>query len=168
MSETQKYFETRTELTLEEYKRFDTWMHKNLTGMNRIFTIAKIVLIALCIVLAVFSWNKGDVVRTVGELVLAVLIFPVFALVHTISAQRTYQMIHKQQDGAVQVYRLYTDHIEQVRAQGNTQIAYDKLYRIAETKTNFYLMLSKMQGIILVKKNCDEQTIAFLHTLVQQ
>lgn len=168
MSDTPTYFETRTELTLEEYKRFDKWMHKNLTGMNRIFMVAKIILIALCLILAVFSWNKGDVVRTVGELVLAVLIFPVFALVHTISAQRTYQMIQKQQDGAAQVYRLYSDHIEQMRAQGNTQIAYNKLYKIAETETNFYLMLSKMQGVILVKKNCDEQTIAFLHTLVQK
>lgn len=55
MSDAQTYFETRTELTLEEYKRFDKWMHKNLTGMNRIFTIAKIILIALCIVLAIFS-----------------------------------------------------------------------------------------------------------------
>lgn len=96
MSDTQTYFETRTELTLEEYKRFDKWMHKNLTGMNRIFTIAKIILIALCIVLAVFSWKNGDMIRTIGELILAVLIFPVFSLVHTISAQRTYQMIHKQ------------------------------------------------------------------------
>lgn len=101
MPDTQTYFETRTELTLEEYKRFDKWMHKNLTGMNRIFTIAKIILIALCIVLAVFSWKNGDMIRTIGELILAVLIFPVFSLVHTISAQRTYQMIHKQQDGAV-------------------------------------------------------------------
>ena len=115
MSDTQTYFETRTELTLEEYKRFDKWMHKNLTGMNRIFTIAKIILIALCIVLAVFSWKNGDMIRTIGELILAVLIFPVFSLVHTISAQRTYQMIHKQQDGAVQIYRLYPDHMEQVR-----------------------------------------------------
>ena len=163
MSDTQTYFETRTELTLEEYKRFDKWMHKNLTGMNRIFTIAKIILIALCIVLAVFSWKN-----TIGELILAVLIFPVFSLVHTISAQRTYQMIHKQQDGAVQIYRLYPDHMEQVRKQGNTQIAYDKLYRVAETDTNFYLMLSKMQGVILVKTNCDDKTIAFLHTLVQK
>lgn len=77
-------------------------------------------------------------------------------------------MIHKQQDGAVQIYRLYPDHMEQVRKQGNTQIAYDKLYRVAETDTNFYLMLSKMQGVILVKTNCDDKTIAFLHTLVQK
>lgn len=168
MPDAQTYFETRTELTLEEYKRFDKWMHKNLTSMNRIFTIAKIILIALCIVLAVFSWKNGDMIRTIGELILAVLIFPVFSLVHTISAQRTYQMIHKQQDGAVQMYRLYPDHMEQVRKQGNTQIAYDKLYRVAETDTNFYLMLSKMQGVILVKTNCDDKTIAFLHTLAQQ
>ena len=48
---------------------------------------------------------------------------------------------------------------------GFTTIPYDKLYRVVETPTNFYLMIARNQGMVIVKENCSAELIAFLQKL---
>ncbi len=46
-----------------------------------------------------------------------------------------------------------------------SRIEYAKLYKIIETKTNFYLMIAKNQGYLLVKENLPEGLADFLKAL---
>ena len=43
-----------------------------------------------------------------------------------------------------------------------SQYRYCQLYKIKETKTNFYLMTSRQQFIIIIKKNCSPELLEFL------
>ena len=47
----------------------------------------------------------------------------------------------------------------------STAIRYEDLFEILESKTNFYLMLAKNQGAIIVKQNCSEELIEFIKNL---
>lgn len=53
----------------------------------------------------------------------------------------------------------------QEKCSGILQVQYRQIYRIVETKTNFYIMLSRNQGIIIVKANCLPELIGFLTQL---
>ena len=46
-----------------------------------------------------------------------------------------------------------------------TTLKYSQIFRILETKTNFYLLTAENQGTIIVKKNCSPALIAFLKEL---
>ncbi len=63
----------------------------------------------------------------------------------------------------VTVFRFYEDRLESASDRGNSFVRYDELYRILETKTNFYLFISKGQALNVIKANCSEELIAFLH-----
>ena len=62
----------------------------------------------------------------------------------------------------------YADHLEKMSASSKIQVAYDRIYKVKETQTHFYLMVSQNQGIIIVKENCLPDLIDFLGTLKNQ
>ena len=65
----------------------------------------------------------------------------------------------------VLTYSFYPDHVETNNTLGFTTIPYDKLYRVVETPTNFYLLIARNQGMVIVKENCSAELIAFLQKL---
>ena len=48
---------------------------------------------------------------------------------------------------------------------GDNKYLYEELYKIIETPTNFYLMLSPQHGSIVIKENCSEELLMFLDRL---
>ena len=50
-------------------------------------------------------------------------------------------------------------------AEEGETLSYDKIYKIYETKTNFYIMLSSNMGINIIKANCSDELIEFLSAL---
>lgn len=48
-------------------------------------------------------------------------------------------------------FRFYDDHFESITKSDSTQIDYDKIRRIIETKKNIYIMYSANQGIMMQK-----------------
>ena len=59
----------------------------------------------------------------------------------------------------------YEDYMEQVSVLGSTRIYYREIYKVLETATNFYLMIGRGAGSIIVKENCSEALIRFLQNL---
>ena len=45
---------------------------------------------------------------------------------------------------------------------GNIKVEYTKLYKVLETKENFYLLIGRNQGIIIEKRNCSDKLIQFI------
>ncbi len=48
---------------------------------------------------------------------------------------------------------------------GQSIINYDSIYKIIETKTHFYIMLSAVKGHIVVKDNCSKELIDFIRKI---
>ena len=58
-----------------------------------------------------------------------------------------------------------SDRIANLREEALVKREYEKLYKIIETETNFYLMISKTQGFVLVKNNMPEGLVEFIKTI---
>jgi len=69
------------------------------------------------------------------------------------------------------IYEFYADYFQLKRKgfesdNGRTSSwIYDDIFKIIETETNFYMMVSKGSGLIIVKKNCTQELLEFLQRL---
>ena len=64
-----------------------------------------------------------------------------------------------------QTIEFYEKHFVAKSDKSETTIEYDKLYKVIENKTNFYLMIADNQGYIVSKANCSEELIDFIIAL---
>lgn len=62
-------------------------------------------------------------------------------------------------------YDFYNTYFIENDDNGETKLEYKKLYKIIETKTNFYLMISKNQGFLLNKSNFPKGLDDFLRNI---
>ena len=67
--------------------------------------------------------------------------------------------------GAVISCDFFEDHLEQAGKQSVNRVNYSDIYNIIETKTHFYIMLAKNQGIIVKKSNCPDGLADFIKGL---
>ena len=72
---------------------------------------------------------------------------------------------NKALQNAVAEFEFYDTHFTETNIYGGATLEYSKLYKIIETKTNFYLMIAKNQGYILCKKNFPEGLDEFLRSI---
>ena len=64
--------------------------------------------------------------------------------------------------GTVTYSRFYEDHFETTSSIGISRFQYEDIFRILETRTNFYILVAKNQGIIIVKAGCEPGLIDLL------
>ena len=62
-------------------------------------------------------------------------------------------------------YDFYENHFVKISSAGSEKIDYNRLLKIVETKTNFYLMIALNQGYMLKKADMPEGLDAFLRNL---
>lgn len=61
------------------------------------------------------------------------------------------------------VYKFYPKHIKiEKEGSGDNHLNYNDIFKIIETRTNFYVMLSRNSGLIIIKENCSSDLIAFI------
>lgn len=146
-------YQTNVRITYEEYKKFGLAIQNK---MNHLPFSLLVIAVLMCL-LAYLSSNIG--------FVFAAIAVPIaFCFFYARTIKRTYESNKSMQD-LNSSYLFYGDHLEQVNEMGRSVIEYSKLYRVLETKTNFYLMIAKNQGCIILKENCSEELVSFLRTL---
>ncbi len=64
-------------------------------------------------------------------------------------------------------FRFYDDHFESITKNGSSNIDYDKIHRIIETKKNIYIMYSDNQGIMM-QKPVPDGFVDFLHQVAPE
>ena len=145
-------YKTKTVNTFEEYKRFSRIL---------LYKKRRIIIYTL---LAIFL--------ILDSIVLENPIFMIFAIVypillwslHNTQVKKVFKT-NKALKNAEVTFEFYDTHFIETNEYGNTKLEYTKLYKIIETKTNFYLMLAKNQGFILVKENFPEGLEEFLRNI---
>ena len=149
-------FQTETVLDFSETLRFHFILSRKSMA---------IFYIALIVVWIQDSISKGAVSRPFLFLLLLVLVLNIllFFFLWYLKQKNDYQKDRNQNSKIV--FRFFEEHFEKKSPIGTSTIYYDKLYKVIETKTNFYLMISPNQGDIIQKENCTEQLIEFLHKL---
>ena len=145
-------YKTKTINTFEEYKRF-----------SRVLMYKKrsIIIYAL---LAAFLILDGIVLDNMIFIVFAVVYPFVIWLLHNMQVKKVFETNKALQNAEVN-FEFYNDYFTETNEYGNTKLEYNKLHKIIETKTNFYLMIAKNQGFILVKENFSEGLEEFLRNI---
>ena len=145
-------YKTSTTNTFEEYKRF-----------SRVLMYKKrsIIIYAL---LAVFLIFDSIVLDNPMFMIFAVVYTILIWLLHNMQVKKVFKTNKTLQNAEVN-FEFYDDYFVETNAYGTTTLEYTKLHKIIETKTNFYFMLAKNQGFILVKKNFPEGLDKFLRNL---
>lgn len=129
--------------TYEEYKKF-----------NRAVMLKKRTLIAT--IIAVLLILIGGILLESLFLILFAIIYPIiFVLLMNVGVKRVYNSNKILQDLDVN-FEFYDDCFVVKHEAGEAKIPYDKLNEIIETKTNFYLMIAKNQGYMVLKENMPE------------
>lgn len=151
---------TETVCTFDEYRRFNRTVRNKAQGGIWI----KIALIAICII-AAFLVSNLETKR--GLFLGAILVIPVFMLSEYMVDKRAYKKTEDQNMQKVKMF-FYPDFLR-MEAEGSdkgaTNVSYNKFYGIIETPKNFYILFTKNQGTIVIKENCDEELIQFIHNL---
>ena len=151
MPETTPLFQTQTTYTFAEYRRYSRALQNKV--MHRPLVIA--VMMACLVLLALLSDDNS---MRVAFLIVAVLTPLIFSLIGSRMEKKAYYANTAMQD-IVLAYSFYPDHVETNNTLGFTTI------RVVETPTNFYLMIARNQGMVIVKENCSAELIAFLQKL---
>ena len=148
---------TTVKFTYEEYKRF------SLTIMKKALTKSAIGLLILLLFAAIlFGMNNSKL----SALLCAFVVLYTFMLVFKINSQikKTYESNELLKD-ITQTIEFYEKHFVAKSDKSETTVEYEKLYKVVENKTNFYLMIADNQGYIVSKANCSQELIDFIIAL---
>jgi len=150
---------TTVKFTYEEYKRF------SLTIMKKALTKTAIGLLILLLFAAVLLGMDNP---KLAALLCAFIPLYIFMLVLKINKQikRTYESNELLKD-ITQTIEFYEIHFIAKSDKSETTVEYEKLYKVIENKTNFYLMIADNQGYIVSKANCDNELIEFIKTKIR-
>jgi len=150
---------TTVKFTYEEYKRF------SLTIMKKALTKTAIGLLILLLFAAVLLGMDNP---KLAALLCAFIPLYIFMLVLKINKQikRTYESNELLKD-ITQTIEFYEKHFIAKSDKSETTVEYEKLYKVIENKTNFYLMIADNQGYIVSKANCDNELIEFIKTKIR-
>lgn len=145
-------YKTTTTNTFDEYKKF------NKAIMRRKSAIVAIIISEICLIVS------GIGLKNIFLIVFGILWPLVTFFLQKIQIKRVFES-NKVLQNAVAQFEFYDTYFTETNEYDNTKLEYTKLYKIIETKTNFYLMISKNQGFILCKANFPEGLDEFLRNI---
>ncbi len=152
-------YKTKTKFTYEEFKRYEDECFKK---KNLIITfISALILIIIGIFLTV---SYKDYIFIIGVSI-GVLVGVIGTIIRINNTIKKLWESNKIIQNAEVEYTFYDDHFEQKSNVSNSKIKYDMIYKIVETKTNFYIFISTNQGYIINKENCKEKLIELIRNL---
>ena len=145
-------YTTTTNYNYDEYKRF-SW--------NLLLKRSRIVWF---IVLELWILLLGCLMKN-SLLIIFAVIYPIMIfLLQNRQIKKVWKSNKVAQDMVVN-FEFFDTHFAETTANGNTKLDYSNLHKVIETKTNFYLMIAKNQGFILVKENMPEGLADFLRSI---
>lgn len=153
-------YTTETTLGLDEYKKYVRTMQGSQLKNNIIAAAACIWLI----VAGIFNIYHAKTMLGVFMIVVGVGA-PILVWVGANNqSERNFEKI-KEAGGAHFRVRFYDDHFETQNDTSHGVHEYSKLYKVVETEEDFYMEIERGHSVIIQKKNCSDELIAFLRTL---
>ncbi len=150
-------FETKTTLTFDECVKMQKYRLRGSIFIRIPFIMLSILMIpyvlyyglylyAMVFAAFVWFWTFGD------------------SLMDKMRAKKMYNS-NKSLHNLELTYYFYEDYVIQESELGRTEFKYSDLYKIGESKTNFYLRDSRVSAMIIVKENCSDELCQFLRKL---
>lgn len=151
---------TKIDLSLEEYMRFAFTVQRQ----DRRYIRAKLIMMLVLLVIAVINFKGGN--KQLGSILLIMVVaLPMFLDIMMKKQVTKAYNDNANTQGINTSLTFYDNYYEGHSEIGNNKYLYEELYKIIETPTNFYLMLSPQHGSIVIKENCSEELLMFLDRL---
>ncbi len=155
----QPLFQSETVTDIEEYLKFNRYV---CWVVNRQWIFIP-VFVAFAVTCCLMS-DAPAAFSVVFGLILSVIDVIVLVCVCEISGRKAYRS-NKSCENERSRNLFFKDHIAELRENGSDVFEYDKLHRVCETKTHFYMMISKNRGIIIPKSTCSPELISFIRSV---
>ncbi|MBQ8540644.1 MAG: YcxB family protein [Clostridia bacterium] len=155
-------YTVKTKQTYEEYKKYNDFLYKRTKlGLLRVIIVIGYILVsALMFYLEMYKLLEFFIVFFV--VYIAYLFYYKWARVRNI--KKSYES-NKLGMNSVSAIVFYEDHLDITDEHSQGTVPYDKIYKIYESDTNFYIMMSKMSGMGIVKAECPEALCEFIRKL---
>lgn len=143
--------------SFEEYKRFNRAVRSTAPGYRVKIAVLVFVLLALA---GFVWWSLG--------LKYACIAYAVWALIAALMLLRAKRSVRKVWDSnamlreSEQILRFTDNGLEVTTDSGSARVDYDKIYRLIETKTHFYIMTAINAGSGFPKEMCTPEQQAFI------
>ncbi|MBR2189743.1 MAG: YcxB family protein [Eubacterium sp.] len=154
-------YETTTVVTLEEFRKLN-----HALSSRRSMAAILLALEALLAVLLVFSIRNHNKSSTQLYVIMLILL-PFIAYLIPRYLERRMYLANETANNTVMKTQFFSDHLVQHSNRGNATVKYTELQKIIETSTNFYLLVSKSQTIIIVKNHCHPKLVDFIHEMMK-
>lgn len=152
MTDNNKIYKTTTKYTYQEFKKL-TWKL-----MSRRIAIAEIILGVIIIGVLIFCLNSNDYEILVGTIIGFIIGngFGAIIIICTIRyGWNRNPAIHDK--NATMLF--YDDRVVIENPIITKEIKYSNLYRIIPTKERIYLVSSKNQAVVVIRKNCEQALV---------
>lgn len=151
---------TKIDLSLEEYMRFAFTVQRQ----DKRYIRAKLIMMLVLLVIAVINFKGGN--KQLGSILLIMVVaLPMFLDIMMKKQVTKAYNDNANTQGINTSLTFYDNYYEGHSEIGDNKYLYEELYKIIETPTNFYLMLSPQHGSIVIKENCSEELLMFLDRL---
>ena len=153
-------FEIDTKYTFEEYKRFNKVVQDVIyKGKSK----RNFAIVIFALIIGGFVVLKEYITALVA---LAVYVAIMYLTIKGINKQvkDAFETNASMKD-AVYHYKFSDTKVEATSPRGLEVLEYDKMYRLIETDTNFYMMIAQNVGFIINKDNCTADQQEFIRSL---
>lgn len=154
-------YKTQTAYSFEEYSKYNEAVLLKQKGFKAVMITLPVLYVLL--MGAVFYSTRE--ISTVFVVLFALLLSTVvFIASFKKTIKKTYYS-NKAITSCVADFEFYDNYVRELTQNGETKLEYSKIYKIIETKTNFYIMASVNQGFIIVKGNCPDGLVDFIKSI---
>ena len=143
-------YTTTTKYTFEEFKKYNHALMIKTT-------------ITLLVMLEIMLFASGILLQNEFVIIFAIIYPFIFWIISNKKIKKVYDSNTLIKYAEV-IFDFYEDFLLERHGSGEQKVTYDQIYRIIETKTNFYLMIAKNQGFILKKVNMQDGLEEFLRS----
>lgn len=151
--------ETKSKWTVEELMKYQ-WV--TLFKLHKAYVCFVLVFDVLLLIIASVAFYNGYLFLGTESIIFAFILPLMIYIITLVRVKKNYRS-SKFLQNTVTTLQFDHDQFEAITDRGSSVIRYDDLYRIIETKTNFYLFVSNCMALTVIKENCSNELISFLH-----
>lgn len=145
-------FKTSTIIDMYEFKKFQKFYLNKFKS-----SIIPIIIMALLAILAmVLNFIKGNY-NVVGLVIVFVIVYPIILSVTLNSQIKKMYKSNRRINMLEEVLTFYDEYLESKSEHNYCKVQYTDIYRVCETKTNFYVFISDNQAFIIIKSELEDE-----------
>ena len=153
---------TKTSFDLNDYRKYVRTMQGSQLKNN----IVALAVFAWLVAAGIYNIYHGKTALGVFMLVVGVAAPLLVRFGANNQIERDFEKI-KEAGGTHFSVRFYEDRLETQNDTLHCVHEYSKIYDVVENDSAFYIEIEKGHSVIILKKDCDDELIAFLRTLKQ-